>query len=159
MNVVAASALLLVLYAAGEAMWLFLMNGFYARNLSALTKNLAVQSKTALVLVYPLLLLGFARLVLFPAYKDAHAQRNGGYVATLMSGMLFGLTVYGVYNLTNLATLPGYTAAMVTVDTLWGAFWFGFLALVFYMLVDATPTISGAARAPVRGSPTPRIRP
>ncbi len=35
-------------------------------------------------------------------------------------GAAFGLAVYGVYNLTNKATLPGYSWKMVAVDTVWG---------------------------------------
>jgi len=43
--------------------------------------------------------------------------------------------VYGVYNLTNMATLPGYRWQMVLIDTLWGAILFAVFATVFSVVV------------------------
>ena len=38
-----------------------------------------------------------------------------------MWGAGLGLVVYGVYDLTNLATLRGWSPALAIVDILWGA--------------------------------------
>ena len=48
----------------------------------------------------------------------------------------FGLAVYGVYNLTNVATLIGYSWTMVVVDTAWGTVWFGTLAAIYKLLMS-----------------------
>jgi uncharacterized membrane protein len=39
-----------------------------------------------------------------------------------MRSAVLGLTAFGVYDLTNLATLRGYTVAMTVVDMAWGTF-------------------------------------
>ena len=38
----------------------------------------------------------------------------------MLTGALFGLVVYGTYDLTNLATLRGWTVGMAVADALWG---------------------------------------
>ena len=40
--------------------------------------------------------------------------------SALLYGALFGLFAYGTYDLTNLATLRGWSVQMVIVDMLWG---------------------------------------
>lgn len=39
---------------------------------------------------------------------------------SLVDAFLYGIVVYGVYELTNKATLPGWKWSFVAVDTLWG---------------------------------------
>ena len=43
-----------------------------------------------------------------------------GVLAAALSGSLFGLTVYGVYNSTNYATLNRYDLKTAAIDTAWG---------------------------------------
>jgi uncharacterized membrane protein len=52
-------------------------------------------------------------------------------------GAMFGLVVYGTYNLTNVATLPGYSWTMVAVDTLWGTIVFATLASIYKAMLDS----------------------
>jgi uncharacterized membrane protein len=55
-------------------------------------------------------------------------------VSSLGWGALFGLIVYGVYDMTNMATLENWPVRMVWVDICWGCFlcgvttWFAALA-------------------------------
>jgi uncharacterized membrane protein len=37
-----------------------------------------------------------------------------------LNGAVLGLTVFGVYNTTNLSTLAGYSTKVAVVDTIWG---------------------------------------
>ncbi|MFT3893485.1 MAG: DUF2177 family protein [Anaerolineales bacterium] len=45
-----------------------------------------------------------------------------GMRTVILSGALFGLVTYATYDLTNLATLRGWSLLVTTVDLLWGAF-------------------------------------
>lgn len=110
----------LILYAVVETAWLLGMRGFYASEFSRFCstgKDLTIQSWPAVILVYALLLVA-AVVFLRP-------------VPSVALGALFGGVVYGVYNLTNKATLPGYGWGMVVVDTAWGASVFAAVAYVF----------------------------
>jgi uncharacterized membrane protein len=108
-----------------EAVWLSSTQSFYSARLSSVSADgtLRLRSLPAAVLVYALLLAGVWVLVLRPA--SGNALRAAG------RGAVFGATVYGVYNLTNMATLPGYRWSMVAVDTMWGATLFGVVSYVF----------------------------
>jgi len=45
----------------------------------------------------------------------------GSWQRALRFGALFGFVVYATYDLTNLATLKGWTAGVAVADILWGA--------------------------------------
>lgn len=64
-------------------------------------------------LVYVLLAIGIALFVV-------PRSQSMWQAATL--GLLFGLVVYGVYDLTNYATLERWTAALMLTDIAWGSF-------------------------------------
>lgn len=104
-------------YAVMEALWLFAMRGFYSSQFAMFTVGgvLRIQSIIAIVLVYP--------LILGSMFVILHGRTH--------LAPLFGLAVYGVYNLTNRATIPGYTWTMVAVDTLWGCVVLGTTAAIF----------------------------
>jgi uncharacterized membrane protein len=110
-------AIALAFYTIAEAVWLFGMKGFYVAQFARFSVNLAVQSWLAVCMVYALLLAA-AYLLLRPN-------------PSVRMGALFGGTVYGVYNLTNKATIPGYAWGMVAVDTTWGALVFATLSYIF----------------------------
>ncbi len=56
------------------------------------------------------------------------------YLVTLpknaKEAFLLGLSVYAVYDFTNLATLKGYDLRFAVADTLWGGFLFTFVWLI-----------------------------
>lgn len=113
-----------VIYAIIEVAWLFLMKGFYAQQFATFTGSpLKIRSFAAVTLVYPLLIAASTFFVLLPAMESM------SYPMALLRGSAFGAVVYGVYNLTNCATLPGYSWEMVVVDTLWGAIAFSILSV------------------------------
>ncbi len=65
---------------------------------------------------------GLALLVVRPSI-DASSV-----VTALWMGALFGLVAYGTYDLTNAATLKGWTLPVTLVDMAWGAFLTGIAA-------------------------------
>jgi uncharacterized membrane protein len=83
-------------------------------------KLLAFQIEFNLVAaVFAYLLLGFG--VWFFALKGKNNFKKG---------FLLGLFGYGIYNLSNWATLKGWTLEMVAVDMLWGGFLLGMTAFL-----------------------------
>ena len=94
-----------------DGLWLGLVaRDFYQREIGALMVS-DVRKVPALLfyLGYPM---GLVLLALTPR-PDSLAQ-------ALMRGALMGLVAYGTYDLTNLATLKGWSARMAVVDTAWG---------------------------------------
>ena len=55
-------------------------------------------------------------LVVLPALRDQRALS-----AVLISGALLGLLAYGTYDLTNQATLRGWSSLITAIDMAWGA--------------------------------------
>jgi uncharacterized membrane protein len=99
-----------------DGLWLgVLMGGFYKTQLSLIARmsgdKLAPLWGPALF-VYVLLAFGIVGFVV---------PRNYGEVS-IVRGALFGLVVYGVYDLTNLATLKSWPVALTLIDVVWGAF-------------------------------------
>lgn len=64
-------------------------------------------------------LLYVAGLVYF-AIRDAQTDTARPVAAALRDGALFGAFCYMTYDLTNLATLKGYTPALALADIAWG---------------------------------------
>jgi uncharacterized membrane protein len=48
------------------------------------------------------------------------AARDGAWTTALLYGALFGFLAYATYDLSNLATLRGYTTTIALVDLAWG---------------------------------------
>jgi len=70
----------------------------------------------AAALVYLLLPLG---IVLFALPR---VNPGSPFLSSLGWGGLFGLIVYGVYDLTNMATLKRWPVKMIWIDICWGCF-------------------------------------
>jgi uncharacterized membrane protein len=68
----------------------------------------------ASILVWMLIVLGLILFVL------PRIPRTGTGIEGVLWGGLFGLVVYGVYDLTNYALLKDWRLSMTIVDMLWG---------------------------------------
>ena len=78
--------------------------------------------------VYLLLVLGIVLLIV--------PQSKGSLMTAAIYGGLFGLISYGVYDLTNLATLTQWSATMTVIDLVWGTLLCGIVsALATYFSV------------------------
>ena len=53
-------------------------------------------------------------------FAVAPALRDGGWTTALLSGAFLGFMAYATYDLSNLATLRGYTATIALIDLAWG---------------------------------------
>lgn len=83
----------------------------------------------AALLVYILLIIGFYVYVI-PAIIERELS-----LTTFLHGALFGGIVYGVYDLTNYATLPQWPLALVIGDAAWGAILFGLTSVITKYIV------------------------
>lgn len=115
----AAFVVALVSFVVLDGLWLgVVMSGFYRTALGPIARTAADGSLAPLWLVaapvYVLLALGQVAFVL--------PRVSGGVGAAMAWGALFGLVVYGVYDLTNWSVLKGYGATVALVDIAWGMF-------------------------------------
>jgi uncharacterized membrane protein len=106
---IAAGAVFVVL----DLLWLgVLARGFYAGQIGGLLRQpFSVPAAIAFYLLY----LGG---VLFFAMAPGIAAQSLRTAA--LCGFLLGLLAYGTYDLTNLATLKGWTATVAIADMAWG---------------------------------------
>jgi len=95
-----------------DAAWLgWLARAFYQRELGALmSESVRIVPAAMYYLLYPAALV---YLAVGPSRRLREAVTRSA---------LLGLTAFGVYDLTNLATLRGYSVTMTIVDMAWGGF-------------------------------------
>ncbi|MBN1502282.1 DUF2177 family protein [Candidatus Woesearchaeota archaeon] len=94
-----------------DFVWLaVLMKDFYDMQFSVFERTLVVWSAALAWILIPL---GIVLFVLPLSKKISDAAKNGAF---------YGLILYGVYDLTNYATLAKWPMGLVIVDTLWGTF-------------------------------------
>ncbi|MGV3490028.1 MAG: DUF2177 family protein [Devosia sp.] len=79
---------------------------------------------------YLLYVVGVVALVVIPA------TTGGGWVQALLMGALLGLVAYGTYDMTNMATLKGYTLRVALVDMGWGTVVTATAATVGYLVTQ-----------------------
>ncbi|QQS19909.1 DUF2177 family protein [Candidatus Saccharibacteria bacterium] len=85
---------------------------------------------TAAVLFYIIYVVGVVTFVISPALE------KGSLTHALTRGALFGFVAYATYDLTNLATIKGFTTKVVVVDLLWGALLTATVAGVTYAILN-----------------------
>ena len=109
-----------------DLLWLgILARGFYQRHLGGLMAEQV--NWGAAFLFYLLFIAGILIFAVVPAL-----QRNS-IVHAIIYGALFGLFTYATYDLTNLATLKNWPAAVVWVDIVWGIVLSGSVAGLSYV--------------------------
>lgn len=111
-----------------DFLWIgLLMSDFYNHELGDLARreNGSLSPRWgAAVLVYVLIPVG---IVLF---VRPHLMRQSSLIHAFSWGAVFGLVVYGVYDLTNLAVLDRWTVRMTAADMIWGTLLSGAVAVV-----------------------------
>lgn len=81
------------------------------------------------ILFYCIYVIGVVVFVISPALEKQSLIHAVGY------GALFGFVAYATYDLTNLATLKDFSAKIVVIDLLWGAFLTAVVAGVTYVVL------------------------
>jgi uncharacterized membrane protein len=108
----AAYAVALVVMGALDGVWLgWLAKDFYREQLGPLMTD------SVRIVPAAIYYLGFPAVIVYLALAPAASLGE----AALRSAVL-GLAAFGVYDLTNLAILRGYTLTMTVVDMAWGTF-------------------------------------
>jgi len=97
-----------------DGIWLTLVaRGFYRRELGALLRDGGVRVEFAAAF-YVMYAAGIVIFAVLPGLE------RGGVVRSALLGALLGLLAYAAYDLTNLATLRGFSGRMAVVDLAWG---------------------------------------
>lgn len=108
-----------------DGLWLgFIAKPIYSRLLSPWMTD-SIKWIPAL-LVYPLLAIGIAMFVM---------PKVSSLGTALLFGALWGLLVYGIYDLTNLATISGWPVKFVLMDIAWGIVSSAIVTVVVFLLV------------------------
>jgi len=82
-------------------------------------------------LFYLVFVLGLVLLVVLPVLN------GGGWVSALWMGAVLGLVAYGTFDITNLATLKGWSQTLALADLAWGTALSALSATAGYLVVSA----------------------
>lgn len=130
MRVLAAFAATLIAFCACDFAWLgFVAKDFYQAQIGGLL--LQRPNWTAAAIFYPLYTAGLVLFCIEPALA------NASWLRALAYGVLLGLLAYGTYDLSNLATLKGWSVSFVVVDMIWGIVVSGIAAAAGYFAARA----------------------
>ena len=122
----------LVAFCAGDFVWLgTVATGFYQSQVGPLM--LAAPNWPAAGAFYALYAAGTVLFAVMPAL------RAGAWTSALLQGALFGFFAYATYDLTNLATLKGWSLGVTVVDIAWGVVVTGLAATVGFLSARAAP--------------------
>ena len=115
-----------------DFLWLgFIAKGFVQAQVGPLL--LERPNWTPAVLFYLLYMVGVLIFAVAPGLEA------GSWSRALWLGALFGFFAYATYDFTNLATLKGWTTALLVVDVAWGTFVTGAAALAGYAAARLLP--------------------
>ena len=111
-----------------DFIWLkFVANSFYKSQIGQLL--LEKPNMGAAVLFYIIYVVCIVAFVLSPALEKGSLAYAAGY------GALFGFVAYATYDLTNLATIKGFTPKLVVVDLIWGTVLTAAVASIAYLIL------------------------
>ena len=107
------SGIAFVLFLIIDFVWLSIaVKYIYKPALGSLLLNKPILS--AALLFYFLYIFGLTFLILLPNLKDFQIFN------AFWMGAIFGLVAYGTYDLTNLATIKGWSLKVTIIDLIWG---------------------------------------
>ena len=125
-------ALLLPVFLVVDLLWLgVVMKDFYSQELGELARRQGTGLSPrwgAAVLVY-LLIPGGLVLFVRPLLGE-----NSTVWQAVVWGALYGLVLYGVYDLTNLAVLEKWTLRMTIADIVWGGVLCGTMSVIMWFI-------------------------
>jgi len=102
-----------LIFLAIDVLWLsFSVKSFYRPNLGNLLLDKPVF--WAAILFYLVYVVGITIIVIQPSLN------SNSLFQTFYIGCILGIVAYGTYNLTNMATIKGWSPYVVFVDMLWG---------------------------------------
>ena len=96
-----------------DIIWLsFAVKSFYRPNIGHLLLDKPVMWAAAMF--YIIYVVGIGVVLIEPYINFENT------ISFLLKAFIFGLVAYGTYNLTNMATVKGWSPSVVFVDMLWG---------------------------------------
>lgn len=101
----------IIFHAIIEFVWISSMRSFYDRSFRTIQPNWSGKYKMLPAVLAYIILYGAIYLILL---RDPRTP--------LVNAIALGLGIYGVYNLTNMATLDNYSWRVALIDTAWGVF-------------------------------------
>lgn len=129
MKLILLGAIIFALFIVLDLLWFSVAGNFFKNQIGSIARLNADGTWNVLLwagaLAYVLMSVGVLYFVLPQAHSVVHAALLGG---------LFGLVGYGLYDLTNLATLTAWTPQFAMVDMLWGTFLCGVVSAVAYTI-------------------------
>ena len=96
-----------------DAIWLSFQYSYNATIIKNVQKSVMKMRYIPAALVYLIMPLAVTYLAIVPSKSIKESVQKGALV---------GVAMYGVYDLTNLATLDGWTTRMALQDIAWGTF-------------------------------------
>lgn len=133
MNILKASIISFVVFILLDIVWIgFLARDFYYQHLVNIGR---IQDEKFQIIywagaaVYVLMALGLSLYIL-----QYHTPTDGLLVLWLKAA-LFGFIAYGIYDMTNMATLKDWNLTLSAVDMLWGSFLCGTTACITNFLL------------------------
>lgn len=83
-------------------------------------------------MAYSLMIVGFIFIIL-PSLNNS-SKKDGFLIKSFKYGAVFGFTVYGIYNATNMAIFEDYSLSIAVMDTAWGTFAYFCTTLLYLWL-------------------------
>jgi uncharacterized membrane protein len=112
-STIVAYLLTAVVFFGMDLVWLSTMVGFFYK--PRIGDLLLDPPKLGVAAVFYLIyVVGVVVFAVLPAVKD------GDWTRAAWSGALLGFVAYGTYDMTNLATLRGFSASVAAIDMVWG---------------------------------------
>jgi uncharacterized membrane protein len=112
-STIVAYLLTAVVFFGMDLVWLSTMVGFFYK--PRIGDLLLDPPKLGVAAVFYLIyVVGVVVFAVLPAVKD------GDWARAAWSGALLGFVAYGTYDMTNLATLRGFSASVAAIDMVWG---------------------------------------
>ena len=111
-----------------DIIWLsFAVKSFYRPNIGHLLLDKPVM--WAAVMFYIIYVVGIGVVIIEPSINLENTS------SFLFKAFIFGLVAYGTYNLTNMATLKGWSPSVVFVDMIWGGTLTAFSSYIGILIV------------------------
>ncbi len=117
-----------VVFMAIDLVWLgFISKNLYNKELGPIKKDKI--NWAAAVVFYVLYIAGLSFFVVGPALDKVAP------LYALYAGAIFGLVAYSTYDLTNLATMKGFTLKITVIDLIWGTFVTSVASVISYFIL------------------------
>jgi uncharacterized membrane protein len=113
MRPVLAYIVMVLIFISSDAIWLTLSGPYYHAVLKPVLGDTVVV--TPAILFYVIYLFGVGVFCVAPSLGQS-------WRVALWRGALFGFVAYATYDMTNYATLKGWTAQITLMDLSWGSF-------------------------------------